>query len=77
MNFTGTDFLFARPSLVEGVGRVVDFGNTMSVYNYSPSGETADALYDWFVIGQDIVRAARRCRRKLRDQSRVEKVKTQ
>lgn len=50
-------FLFARPSFYEGVGRVIDFGNTLSMYNISETGEEADYsafLADWSVIGDDI-----------------------
>lgn len=36
-------FLFARPSFSEGVARLIDFGNTLSEYNASPTSEEADA----------------------------------
>jgi len=38
-----TSFLFARSSFLEGVGRVLDLGATMTLYNTSPSAEVADA----------------------------------
>lgn len=50
-------FLFARPTFAEGMGRVLDFGNTMSEYNRSVSAEQADltALWmDWGAIGFDL-----------------------
>lgn len=50
-------FLFARPSVWEGAGRLVDFGNFLNDYNYSPSGEQADDLAlwaDWTSVGNDI-----------------------
>lgn len=49
-------FLFARPSFLEGVARLVDTGNTLQVYNTSLSAEQADAwalAADWQVIGDD------------------------
>ena len=36
--------LFARPSFLEGVSRVIDLGNTMSEYNSSLTPAQADAL---------------------------------
>jgi hypothetical protein len=42
-----TDFsyvLFARPSFIEGMARVLDIGGTLQEYNTSPSGREADAL---------------------------------
>lgn len=50
-------FLFARPSFIEGVARLVDPGNTLQVYNTSLSAEQADALAlaaDWQAIGNDL-----------------------
>lgn len=49
-------FLYARPSFVEGLGRILDFNNTLSEYNYSLTGEEADyfaLLADWRLIGRD------------------------
>lgn len=56
-----TTFLFARPSFWEGVGRIVDFGGTLSEYNRSRNGVEADinALrMDWYAVGQDLRQAA-------------------
>ena len=39
-----TDFLFARPSIVEGIGRNLDFFGSMNSYNYSANGEMADRV---------------------------------
>lgn len=53
-------FLFAEPSFVEGMARVLDLGNTLNVYNDSPNGEIADSIAlhnDWSLVGQDIVTA--------------------
>lgn len=52
-----TDFLFARPTLLEGAARIFDFAGTMTQYNVSPSGEIADLIalwMDWAVIGNDL-----------------------
>ena len=38
-----SDFLFARPSILEGVGRNLDLFGTMQVYNSSDTPAEADA----------------------------------
>ena len=50
-------FLVAEPSLIEGIARMLDFGNTLSMYNYSRGPKQADAraiLADWITVGRDI-----------------------
>lgn len=37
-----SDFLFARPSFVEGAARILDFGNTLQEYNGSETEAEAD-----------------------------------
>lgn len=57
-----SSFLFARPSFSEGVGRVLDFGNTLTEYNSSLDVEQADRialLSDWRSVGSDIADALR------------------
>lgn len=52
-----TDFLFARPSFVEGVARILDFGNTLSEYNVALTPEQAGTLAlvaDWLAVGADL-----------------------
>lgn len=52
--------LFARPSFLEGVARVIDIGNTMSEYNSSLTGAQADYLAlraDINVLKADLARA--------------------
>jgi len=52
-----TYFLFARPSFIEGMARVLDIGNTLRGYNESPSPRDADSIAihtDWMAIGRDI-----------------------
>ncbi|TFH06572.1 MAG: hypothetical protein E4H08_10805 [Candidatus Atribacteria bacterium] len=52
-----TDILFARPSLIEGAARLVDFSGTLSTYNQSESPQEADykALWaDWCQVGAEL-----------------------
>ena len=42
MSDTSTS-LFARPSFLEGIARILDFGNTLHEYNRGGSSEEADA----------------------------------
>lgn len=56
-------FLFARPSALEGMARLVDFGNTLDFYHFSQTGEEADALAlyaDWCAVGHDVRKAIER-----------------
>jgi hypothetical protein len=50
-----TENLYARPSLIEGTGRIMDFSDSMSEYNTSESPEEADftgALADWWAVAR-------------------------
>lgn len=52
-----SNYLFARPSFVEGVGRIVDVSNSLNTYNQSRSGAEADAhaiREDWKALGHDV-----------------------
>lgn len=52
-----SDYLFARPSFVEGFGRIVDMSSSLNTYNYSRDGGQADAraIYeDWKALGHDV-----------------------
>jgi hypothetical protein len=54
---TLTEFLFARPSFLGGVARLLDLGGQVDVYNQSatPSEADARALYsDWRMVGEDL-----------------------
>ena len=65
-------FLFADPSFMEGVARLVDFGGTLQQYNVSRSPEEADALAmyaDWSAVGHEIRHATRKVSKKLRKKS--------
>ena len=67
-----SSFLFARPSLIEGVGRLVDVGGTLDVYNTSPDGATADAralAADWQAVGDCMKQAILRYSRSLEKRS--------
>lgn len=55
-----TDFLFAQPSLLIGVARLLDIWGLMDDYNHSQTEQEADArgLYsDWRITGEDLLRA--------------------
>lgn len=55
-----TSMLFARPSFLEGMARLFDFGNTLQVYNVSHDEAEADCAAiaaDWHAIGEDMMRA--------------------
>lgn len=57
---TATDFLFARPSFVSGIARLVDFGCLFDQYNNSQSPLEADvraSVSDWLSVGDDILAA--------------------
>lgn len=56
-----TDFLFATPSVIEGIGRIFDFAGSLQAYNESSTTEEADtlALYnDFKAVGRDIYEAS-------------------
>lgn len=56
-----TDFLYARPSFLQGVARVIDFGNFLDDYNTSPTSQEADSQAlrnDWAALGADFRHAA-------------------
>jgi len=55
-----TDFLYSRPSFLEGFARIVDFANTLQEYNSSSTPEIADeraVRADWGAIGNDMYKA--------------------
>ena len=52
-----SDFLFARPSFIEGMARVLDLGCTLNEYNYSKTGTEADSKAlknDFLMVFQDL-----------------------
>ncbi len=53
MNQSG--YLFARPSFLTGIARLLDLGGTLAEYNRAISPEQADALAiraDWQPVGE-------------------------
>lgn len=63
-------FLFARPSFIEGVGRVLDLGATMQEYNTSLTTEQADAIAmsaDWAAINEDMEAVAAMPHKKMKE----------
>jgi hypothetical protein len=57
MGYGMTFRLFAEPSFLEGVARLVDLGATLNVYNESGTPAEADQqalLSDWMTVGEDI-----------------------
>jgi hypothetical protein len=55
-----SDYLFARPSLIEGIGRNIDLFGVMDEYNTSESGQDSDARAlsaDWAVVYGDMAKA--------------------
>lgn len=58
-----TDYLYAGPSFLQGVARILDFGNHLDEYNESPTPEDADVQAlrnDWAALGEDFRTAAER-----------------
>lgn len=63
---TVTDYLYARPSFLEGMGRIFDFGGTMTVFNTSRTPEEADVRAlgdDWRTVGADLRAAVEQVKR--------------
>ena len=54
-----TDFLYARPSFIEGMARIMDVTGSLNEYNHAQDGQEADTIAiwsDWAMIGQDMRR---------------------
>lgn len=67
-------FLFAPPTFLEGMGRLVDFGDTLTEFNRSIDNAQADRLAlwaDWNAVGDDLGAVIGRF---VTEQKRVEKV---
>ncbi|MBI2551870.1 hypothetical protein HYW17_01040 [Candidatus Uhrbacteria bacterium] len=57
MGIENTFYLFAKPSFIEGVGRVLDLGGVLDTYNISTTPAEADAKAlrtDWMAVGNDL-----------------------
>ncbi len=51
------ELLYATPSFAEGIGRILDFGNTLTEYNTSSYVGQADFLAlraDWRAVAADL-----------------------
>ncbi len=58
-----TDYLFAKPTFIGGMARLLDLGSTLNVYNDSPSEKIADMKAiesDWMAVGNDMRFAIKR-----------------
>ena len=63
-----TDHLLAMPSLLEGVGSVLDFGGELDEYNFAETPEETDAnaIYsDFCAVGEDMWAAIHQFEREL------------
>jgi len=52
-----TDILSARPTLLEGAARLIDFDGTLDDIPGMPTGEDADRIAlasDWYQVGRDM-----------------------
>lgn len=49
-----SDFLFAEPSLIEGVARIVDIGSTLNEYNKSDTPDIISLRMDWEAVGSSL-----------------------
>jgi hypothetical protein len=55
-----SDYLFAQPSFLTGMGRVLDLGGVFDEYNTSETEAEAESkamLSDWAAVGQDLADA--------------------
>ena len=55
--YSYSDILFAQPSLVSGMCRVLDMGSTFTAYNDKPTEQQADIAAiksDWMTVGGDL-----------------------
>lgn len=55
--------LFARPSVVEGIARILDLGTTLQEYNASETENEADSKAlksDWRAVGIDLKHAVKK-----------------
>ena len=69
-----SQLLFARPSFFEGAGRVLDWGDSLTAFNQSPSSDEADRIAtasDWHAVGADLAVAISQYRTLLADTQKV------
>lgn len=49
-----SDFLFARPTLLEGLARILDWGGTLSEFNRHAHADRVAIAMDWRMVGNDV-----------------------
>ena len=49
-----SDFLFARPTFVEGLARILDWGGSLSEFNRSGDADQIAIAMDWRMVGADL-----------------------
>lgn len=52
-----TGLLYNQPSFIEGMARILDFGDTLTEYNRSQDPDTIALRADWNAVAQDLVKA--------------------
>lgn len=52
-----SDFLFAQPSFVEGMARILDFGDSLTEFNRSSRPDTIAIRADWRAVYNDLAKA--------------------
>lgn len=58
-----TDYFFAMPSFVSGIGRALDVGGRFDEYNFAATPEETDAIAiytDFRAVGHDLMSACSR-----------------
>ena len=63
-----TDYFFAMPSFLSGVGRALDIGGKFDEYNFAATPEETDAIAIYTscrAIGEDMMAACARFEREL------------
>ena len=68
MDFS-SDFLYARPSALEGIARLIDFGNTLSEYNTSEEPDEVALRMDWMSVGSHLHEAMKHCAQEMETES--------
>jgi hypothetical protein len=69
-----SDYLFAEPSYLSGMARLLDFAGALNEYNSALSEEEADAralAMDWQMVAQDHWRAIEQFEREHPELSRT------
>ena len=49
--------IYAQPSIIEGIGRLLDFSGSLPEYNFASSPKEADVKaisHDWIIVGSDL-----------------------